>query len=349
MIDFIATRPDPDSAVSLSELAVHLSTGVISRVAFGHESGGGGYGERSRFRRIFQEGNALVASFFVADHWPGFGWVDTLTGLNGRLERNAEELDGFYEEVIAQHLDVGRRRRRDDEGYEEDVVDVMIRLWKDGKSDLTLEHIKGAIMNIIVAGTDTSAATIVWVMAELVRHPTTMEKAQEELRNLIGTKGKVEESDLPHLQYLKSVVNETLRLHAPLPMLLPRETTQDCKVNGYDIPAQTRVFVNAWAIGRDDDSWENPEEFVPERFVGSSIDHKGHDFQFIPFGSGRRICPGMNFAIATVELALANLLYTFDWELPSGTRKEDIGTDEAPGLILHKKSELCLVARNVQQ
>ena len=182
-------------------------------------------------------------------------------------------------------------------------------------------------------------------MAELARHPRLMKKAQEEIRASLGTKGKVEEGDLHQLQYLKSVVKETWRLHSPAPLLLPRESIRHSRIHGYDIPPNTRVFVNAWGIGKDPKSWDDPEEFIPERFMDSSIDYKGHNFELIPFGSGRRICPALNLGTLTVELALASMLYHFDWEVPVGMSTEDIDMNEAPGLVAHKSS-LHLVAIN---
>ncbi|KAJ0983437.1 hypothetical protein J5N97_011692 [Dioscorea zingiberensis] len=226
-------------------------------------------------------------------------------------------------------------------GQDEDIVHTLLRLKKE-TGHLTDENIKGILMNIFVAGSDTSSASVEWAMTELMRNQQAMKKAQDEVRNVIGRKEKVEESDLQHLQYLKWVVKETMRLHPPAPLLVDRETMQHFKINGYDIPPKTRVIINAWGIGREDSSWENPQEFNPERFMDSSIDMKGHDFQLIPFGAGRRICPGMNLGIQTVELALANLLYSFDWRLPDGS--QDINMDETPGVTVHKKSPLCLVA-----
>ena len=178
-------------------------------------------------------------------------------------------------------------------------------------------------------------------MAELMRNPEAMRKAQDEVRRVIGMKGKVEENDLQQLQYLKWVVKESMRLHPPAPLLLHRETTKHFKINGYEIQPKTRLIVNAWAIGRETSSWERPLEFNPERFRDSSTDMKGHDFQLIPFGAGRRICPGMHVGIQTVELALANLLHSFDWRCPGGS--QDINMDEAPGTTVHKKSPLFLV------
>jgi cytochrome P450 len=180
-------------------------------------------------------------------------------------------------------------------------------------------------------------------MTELMRNQKAMRKAQDEVRNLTGSKREVEETDLQQLQYLKCVIKETMRLHAPVPLLLPRVTTNHVKISGYDIPANTRIIVNAWAIGRDPGIWKNPEAFLPERFLNSSLDIKGHDFELIPFGAGRRVCPAMNFGIVTVEIALANLLHSFDWKLPVGFSENEIDTSEAPGLVVDKKHDLYLV------
>lgn len=163
------------------------------------------------------------------------------------------------------------------------------------------------------------------------------------MRILIGKKDFVDEDDVQKLPYLKAIVKETMRLHPASPLLVPRETIEKCVIDGYEIPAKTLVFVNAWAIGRDPEFWENPEEFLPERFIGSSIDFKGQDYQFIPFGAGRRICPGLYLGAAMVELALANLLYSFNWETPPGMKGEDIDTLVKPGVTMHKKNALCLL------
>ena len=203
-----------------------------------------------------------------------------------------------------------------------------------------------ALQNIFVAGTDTSAATMVWTMTYLMMHPRVMKKVQEEIRSLVGgNKSFVDEDDVQQLHYLKAVVKEAMRLQPPVPLLVPRETTEKCMVDGYEIPAKTLVYVNAWAIGRDPEAWENPEEFNPERFVDRSIDFKGQNFEFIPFGAGRRICPGMHLGIATVDLALANLLYKFDWEMPPGMKKQDLNFDSLSGTTVHKKNFLVLLAK----
>jgi cytochrome P450 len=181
-------------------------------------------------------------------------------------------------------------------------------------------------------------------MTELLRHPKAMKKVQNEVRGISGNKKYITEDDLDNMHYLKAVIKEAFRFHPPIPLLVPRESTQNVKIQGYDIAVGTQVIINAWAIGRDPTSWEEPEEFKPERFLTSSIDFRGLDFQFIPFGAGRRGCPGIFFAVTTIELALANLLHNFDWTLPGGARGEDLDVTESTGLSIHKKFPLTAVA-----
>lgn len=181
-------------------------------------------------------------------------------------------------------------------------------------------------------------------MSELVRNPSVMKKAQAEVREVFGARGKVTEADLKELSYLKLVVKEALRLHPPVPLLLPRECREPCRVLGYDIPEKTRVLVNVWAMGRDPQIWDEAEEFKPERFDESAVDFKGTDFQFLPFGAGRRICPGMSYGLANAEIALAGLLFYFDWEIPDGAQPSQLDMTEAFGLTARRKSDLRLLA-----
>ncbi len=199
--------------------------------------------------------------------------------------------------------------------------------------------------DLFLGGVETGTITMIWAMAELAKNPKVMKKAQDEIRNYIGNKGRVSESDIGYLFYLKMVVKETLRLHPPATMLLARETMSHFKINGYDIYPQMLVQINAWAIGRDPKYWKNPEEFIPERFLNNSIDYKGQHFELLPFGAGRRGCPGIYMATTTIELALANLLYCFDWKLAYGMKEEDINMEEIADLAVttSKKTALYLV------
>jgi cytochrome P450 len=204
------------------------------------------------------------------------------------------------------------------------------------------------VQDMFAAATDTTYTTLVWAMAELINHPHEMRKVQGEIRAAVGGGGdSVTEDHLPKLRYLKCVIKETFRLRTPVPLLLPRETMEDTELLGYHVPARTRVIVNAWAIARDPAAWERPEEFVPERFAGDDLTTDyllGQDFRFVPFGAGRRGCPGIGFAVPSMELALASLLYHFDWELPAGGPSK-LEMDELNGLSVRLKATLNLVAK----
>uniref|UniRef100_A0A803Q855 Cytochrome P450 n=1 Tax=Cannabis sativa TaxID=3483 RepID=A0A803Q855_CANSA len=196
--------------------------------------------------------------------------------------------------------------------------------------------------NIFGAGSDTSAVTIESAMAEMMRNPRVMKKAQDEVREIFGKKG-LDESSINEMKYLKLVIKEVLRLHPPASMLVPRESREKCEINGYEIPTKTRIIVNAWAIGRDPKYWIEPESFMPERFVDSSIDFKGNNFEYLPFGAGRRICPGISFALSNVELPLAFLLYHFDWKLPDGMKPEQLDMTDRFGIVIYRKNDLYLI------
>ncbi|XP_044512053.1 cytochrome P450 83B1-like [Mangifera indica] len=328
--------------INLTELMFSLTSTIICRVGFGKRYEEEGI-ERSRFQALLNETQALFISFFFSDYFPFMGWLDKLTGMRRRLDDNFKAFDKFYQELIEEHLDPNKP-----ENGQEDIVDVLLQVRKERgfKVDLTSAHIKAVLMNVFVAGTDTSAATVVWAMTLLMKNPRVMKKVQEEIRSEVGNKGFVDEDDVQNLPYFKAVVKETMRLQPTVPFLVPRETIEKCVIKGYEIPPKTLVLVNAWAIGRDPEAWEKPEEFYPERFIGSSIDFKGQHFELIPFGAGRRICPGLYMGIATVDLALSNLLYKFDWEMVPGRKKEDLDFDVLPGITMHKKNPLCLMARH---
>lgn len=191
------------------------------------------------------------------------------------------------------------------------------------------------------AGTDTTYTVLEWAMTELLRHPDAMKKLRDEVRRIAGGRPGITDKELDQMHYLKAVLKETLRLHPPIPLLVFRRATQDVNIDGYDIAAGTWLITNAWAIGRDPASWgPEADEFKPERFLDSPVDYKGQDFELIPFGSGRRGCPGMMFAMAVNELVLANLMLRFNWELPQGMRAEDLDMGQCSGLTIHRKVPL---------
>ncbi|KAJ7956144.1 Cytochrome P450 [Quillaja saponaria] len=332
------------ASANISAMLTAIVNNIISRCVIGQkfEAEDG----KKWFGKISKNVMVQLTAFSVGDFFPSLGWIDVLTGLIRRLKVTFGELDAFFDQVITQH----KMMKRDDHDHchAEDFVNILVKLQQDGVLDfeLTQDNLKAILIDMFVGGSDTTSTALEWAFAELMKSPVAMKKAQEEVRRVVGNKSKVEESDINQMKYLKCVLKETLRLHPSLPLLVPRETLSSVKFGGYDIPQKTRVFVNSWAIQRDPEIWERPEEFLPERFENSQVDFKGHDFEFIPFGAGRRGCPGMSFGIASAEYVMANLLHWFDWELPKTSKaKDNLDMSEVYGLTVHKKVSLCLVPK----
>jgi flavonoid 3'-monooxygenase len=200
--------------------------------------------------------------------------------------------------------------------------------------------------NLFVAGTDTTSTIVEWSLAELIRHPTILKQAQEELDAVVGRGRLVAESDLPRLTFFAAVVKETFRLHPSTPLSLPRVAAAECEVAGHRIPAGAELLVNVWGIARDPAVWGpgDPLEFRPARFLpGGShagVDVKGGDFGLIPFGAGRRICAGLSWGLRMVTLASATLVHAFDWELPAGQTPDKLDMEEAFTLLLQRATPL---------
>jgi len=196
---------------------------------------------------------------------------------------------------------------------------------------------------MLIASMDTSSTAIDWIFTELLRHPKVIKKLQKELEQIVGMNRMVEESDLEKLEYLDMVIKEGFRLHPVAPLLIPHESIEDCTIDGFDIPKGSRLLVNTWAIGRDREIWSEPEKFMPERFVGSNIDLRGHNFQLLPFGSGRRSCPGLQLGLTTVRLVLAQMVHCFDWKLPNGMMPNDLDMTEKFGLVMTRAQHLMVI------
>lgn len=189
-------------------------------------------------------------------------------------------------------------------------------------------------------GTETVASAIEWAMSELMRSPEELKKVQQELADVAGFDRMVEDADLDKLTRLKCALKETLRLHPPIPLLL-HETAEDAEILGFHVPKRSRVVINAWAIGRDKNSWAEPNEFRPSRFMKDGVpDFKGSNFEFIPFGSGRRSCPGMQLGLYALELAVSNLLHCFTWELPDGMKPSELDMNDVFGLTAPRATRL---------
>lgn len=194
------------------------------------------------------------------------------------------------------------------------------------------------MQDMITAGMDTTAISAEWAMAELIKNPRVQQKAQEELDRVIGFERVMSEKDFSSLPYLQSVAKEAMRLHPPTPLMLPHRSNANVKVGGYDIPKGSNVHVNVWAIARDPAVWKDPDEFRPERFLEEDVDMKGHDFRLLPFGAGRRVCPGAQLGINLVTSMLGHMLHHFCWTPAEGVKPEEIDLFESPGLVAYMRT-----------
>ncbi|XP_074279355.1 cytochrome P450 83B1-like [Silene latifolia] len=342
LMDKITSLSSTSSTIDLSILVPDFAFANICRIAFGksyEEDEGCGF----EFQKILNEAELMFIDMAYADYFPSFGWLDKLTGKSARLEKTFRDLDAFNQKIIDDHLNPNKSH----DNHREDIVDVLLQLRKERSFafDLTMDHVKAILMDVFIGGTDTSSGMIIWSMTELIKNPNAMKKVQDELRKNVPPKASyIYEHDLETLEYFKAVVKETFRLHPISPLLVAHQAIRQTKIDGYNIEPGTIVQVNGWAIGRDPVSWTDPDKFMPERFLGSSIEFKGQDFELIPFGAGRRRCPAIHLGIVNFELTLANLLHFFDWKLPIGMNKEDVDTDTLPGIVMHKRNHLCLMA-----
>ncbi|XP_037442791.1 cytochrome P450 71A1-like [Triticum dicoccoides] len=329
--------------VELRELLYAYSNSVVTRAAAGAAGA-----TAEKMKELMGNSAAFMSGLQAEDVLPGAAakMVRWATGLEKRIDVQVEAWDKFLSEIMAEHLE----KKRDNGAGEEDFLGVLLRLRKEGTAglELTDNRIKSIIKDMIFAGTETSSITLERVMAELIGNPRVMAKLQDEVTRIANGKPTIEEDDLRMMGYLKAVLKEVLRLHPPAPLLVPHESTTAAVVQGYEIPAKTALFINAWAIARDPAAWgDAAEEFRPERFLdgasATDVDVRGNDYQLLPFGAGRRICPAINFALPVLEIAVASLVRHFDWELPAGTR---LDMAETPGLVTPPLVPLRLVPKS---
>ncbi|KAL5574905.1 hypothetical protein UlMin_016604 [Ulmus minor] len=331
-------RSSAGSPVNLTKKLLLLTSVIISRAAFGNQCK-----EHDEYLSMAKKASSLAGGFDLCDLFPSNKFIQLISRTRVELERIHLEADKILESIVQQHK---QKQIQIDEATEKDLIHVLLQVQQSGSLEfpITTDNIKAVIWDIFSAGTDTSSTTVDWAMAEMMKNPRVMEKAQAEVRQVFRGKKTIDETEVHNLSYLKLVIKETLRLHPPLPLLLPRECRESCEIEGYKIPIKTKVIVNAWAIGRDPEHWHEAESFIPERFDNNLVDYKGTNFEFIPFGAGRRICPGISFGLVNVEYSLAQLLFHFNWELPSGMEPEKLDMTETFGATVGRKNHLYLIA-----
>ncbi|KAM3276847.1 hypothetical protein ACQJBY_044943 [Aegilops geniculata] len=333
----VAEASASGSPVNLNKaISAYLADSTVRAVI------GSRFRQRDRYLRVLQDLLRIVPGMTLPDLFPSWRLVLLLSSVPGRIRRHSKDMKQMMDSIIRE-----RQEDRDaGQAKEEDFLDVLLRLQAemDSQYPLTTENIKTVLLDMFGAGSETSATTLEWAMAELLRNPAVLGKVQDQVREAAALAGRstVTEADLPNLHYLRQVIKETLRLHPPVPLLLPRECEKPCQILGFDVPRGAMVIVNAWAIGRDPAHWDNPGVFAPERFEQDKRDFKGTNHEFLPFGAGRRVCPGMSFGLANVELALAGLLFHFDWKLPGKDDRLDM--TEAFGISARLRFDLTVLA-----
>ncbi|VAH56930.1 unnamed protein product [Triticum turgidum subsp. durum] len=333
----------PSAPVNLSVMFHNVTNSIVARAAFGKK-----HKNAAEFQAAIKSGVGLASGFNIPDLFPTWTTVlAKLTGMKRSLQSIHKTVDAILQEIIDERKAARIEKiKAGAENVDENLVDVLIGLQEKGGFGFHLDNsrMKAIILDMFGGGTGTSASAMEWGMSELMRNPRVMKKLQGQTREAFKGKAVVTEADLQesNLQYLKMVIKEALRLHPPAPLLVPRESIDQCELEGYTVPAKSRVIINAWAIGRDPKYWEAPEEFRPERFEDSTVDFTGSSYEFLPFGAGRRMCPGFNYGLASMELALVGLLYHFDWSLPEGVAEVDM--EEAPGLGVRRRTPLMLLA-----
>uniref|UniRef100_M8CIH9 Putative Cytochrome P450 71D11 n=1 Tax=Aegilops tauschii TaxID=37682 RepID=M8CIH9_AEGTA len=321
-------------SVRAEEKVMALSNDVVTRAVFG-----GKFAQQGEYIRELQEVFRLLGGFCLVDLFPSSRLVRWLSSG----ERHMKTSYGCIQRIIADVIEERKGTRASDAGSstagEEDMLEVLLRLQQEDslKFPLTTETMAAVLFDIFAGGTETTANILSWAMSELMHSPNTMAKAQQEVREALGKdRAIITNSDHVELHYVWMVIMEVLRLHPPGP-LVPRMAREECTVMGYDIPKGTSVYINVFAISRDPRYWNNPEEFRPERFENNHLNYKGTHFEFIPFGTGRRQCPGIQFSSSLIEMALTNLLYHFDWMLPSGIDLASFDMSEKFGLAVSKR------------
>ncbi|KAJ1690422.1 hypothetical protein LUZ63_014577 [Rhynchospora breviuscula] len=338
MIDLVSSKHTL-GPIDMTDVLSFLAKQTISRISIGQLSGKEDW--YKEIQAVIKECSLMMGSFNPGDFFAWLPWLSHVTGLEQKLNRTCEWCDRVLDTIIEERAKKLRGGER-----EECFVDIMLNLMEDESTDIKLgrDNIKAIIMDTFGAGTESISVTMNWVMAELIRNPQVMKKLQEQIRSIASSRSLIQEEDLTKMAYLKAVIKEALRLHPPGPLLVPRELIQDTTIKGYHIPCGALVQVNVWAIGRDPKIWDNPDDFRPERFLGSQVDYKGQDFDLIPFGAGRRVCPGIGFAMPIIELAIANLLLKFDWSIEDSVKAEEMNMEEVFGLTMGKKTRLYAVA-----
>ncbi|KAL0301080.1 UNVERIFIED_CONTAM: cytochrome [Sesamum radiatum] len=295
--------------INLTERVNLTTSDVVARASLGKKTE-----EKAAFISVIRKGIEMAAGLHVADVYPSIKLFTQVSGMRARVERLHKETDRILEDIINDHRAANAATNSNESNKHDDLIDVLLKFHDSGDElHLTIDNLKSVVQDMFSAGSETSSTAVDWAMAEMLKHQRILKRRKT-------------------------------RMHPPVPLLLPRECHKQCEIDGYEIPAKTRVMVNAWALGRDPKYWKEAESFKPERYLDiNSVDYKGNNFEFIPFGAGRRMCPGISFGLANVELPLAMLLYHFDWLLSEGMKPEKVDMTETFGITARRTNPLYVI------
>ncbi|XP_044474822.1 geraniol 8-hydroxylase-like [Mangifera indica] len=332
LLSYVEENCHAGKAIDIGRAAFSTSLNLISNTMFSVDLAA----NKSEFRELVWNIMVEAGKPNGADYFPVLKKIDP-QGIKHRLTIQVGKMLELFDRVIDQRL-----KLREFPGYVKtnDMLETLLNIMEDKTEATNRDYIRHLFLDLFLAGTDTTSNTLEWAMAELLRSPEALSKARLELEQTIGKGNPVEESDILQLPYLQAIIKETLRLHPPAPFLIPRKSSIEMEINGFTIPKDAQVLVNAWAIGRNENIWDNPNAFLPERFLESNIDVKGRNFELIPFGGGRRMCPGLPLAIRMLHLMLGSLLHAFDWKLEDGNTPEEMDMEDKFGITLQKAKPL---------
>ncbi|CAK9205347.1 unnamed protein product [Sphagnum jensenii] len=365
MIKKIFQDGEKGEAVDLEVKLGHLASNSITRMLLNErffDTDTAGEKDSHRFKELIFDVFSISLTPLIGDFIPWLKWVTTMSGFKAKIMKARAGIDSFLQtflelkksKLLKQQTQKkppssGTNEEHDgqrqfDQSAEEDFVDVlMAQPSEDGTGHLPEDSVKAVIQDMLLAGTDNSSLTVEWGLAELLRNPIVMKKLQNELDTVIGKDRIVVETDLPNLPYLQAVTKEVFRLHPTTPLGIPHESMEATTVLGFKFPNKTRLFLNLYAIQRDPMVWERPLEFDPERFIKNpEIDVRGKHLQLMPFGTGRRVCPGASLAVLFVQMGLARLTHSFDFTLPQGEDPTKLDMTETFGLSTPRLHPLCV-------
>ncbi|KAK6138066.1 hypothetical protein DH2020_028181 [Rehmannia glutinosa] len=331
--DYLHERCTSKRVVNIGEVAFVTSLNLMMATLFSLDFARFDSDSAHEMKETIQKLMRILGTPNLADYFPVLKLIDP-QGLKRGTKVYFGKLFAIFDEIISERLE--SRSISSDSTRKNDLLEVLLDINQESDSDLSRNDIKHLILDLIVAGADTTTDSVQWAMTELIRNPEKMLKAKDELRTVIGENKQVQESDIPRLPYLRAVIKETFRYHPAGPFLIPHKAEDNVEINGYMVPKNAQIFVNVWAIGRDSNIWSSPDSFEPERFLDSKINYMGQDFELINFGSGRRICPGLPLAHVMVHLMVATLIHNFEWKLEPRMKPQEIDVNEMFGLSLHK-------------